>query len=151
MKQILCFTLLIALCSSCAVANKKNDNALIFSTKADAIEGYDPVAYFNDSKPVKGQDNIVLKWNDATWHFASLKNRDLFQRDPEKYAPQYGGWCAYGWAQGYPAKIDPQAWSIVDGKLYLNYDLNVQKDWNQKQAAYILSADKNYAKAHKGE
>ena len=82
------------------------------------------------------------------WHFASEANREVFSKNPEKYAPQYGGWCAYGWSQGYPAKIDPQAWSIVADKLYLNYNLDVKKDWDKKQAQYINQANKNYAKEH---
>jgi len=121
----------------------------VYATKAGAIKGYDPVAYFTQNKPIKGQADITFEWNDGIWHFASAENRDLFQQNPEKYAPQYGGWCAYGWAQGYPAKTEPEAWSIVDGKLYLNYNLSVQTDWNKKQSKYIQTADKNWANAVK--
>ncbi len=121
----------------------------VYATKAGAIKGYDPVAYFTQNKPVKGAADITFEWNGATWHFASAENRDLFKGNPEKYAPQYGGWCAYGWAQGYPAKTEPEAWSIVDGKLYLNYDLSVRSDWDKKRAEYIQAADKNWANARK--
>lgn len=127
-------------------AQKKSE--AIFATKEGAISGYDPVAYFTDKKPVKGQSNTTYTWKNAVWHFASEANREVFSKNPEKYAPQYGGWCAYGWSQGYSAKIDPQAWSIVADKLYLNYNLDVKKDWDKKQAQYINQANKNYAKEH---
>jgi len=130
---------------SSTVAQKTDKSAAVFSTASGAIDGYDPVAYFTQNGPVKGQPDITYHWNGASWHFASAANRDLFQQSPEKYAPQFGGWCAYGWAKGYPAKIEPGAWSIVDGKLYLNYDLGVQKMWLKKQAEYIQKAVKNYA------
>jgi YHS domain-containing protein len=121
----------------------------VYSTQAGAIKGYDPVAYFTQNKPLKGKADITLEWQGATWHFATTENRALFEQNPEKYAPQYGGWCAYGWAQGYPAKIDPDAWRIVDDKLYLNYNRSVQSDWEQKQREFIVKADKNWANAQK--
>lgn len=71
-----------------------------------AIQGYDPVAYFTESKPVEGSKKHKYEWNDATWYFASEKNRDAFKADPEKFAPQYGGYCAWAVSQGYTAKID---------------------------------------------
>jgi len=86
-----------------------------------AIKGYDPVAYHKEGKPVKGSNKFELKWKDATWRFASTEHRDLFRADPEKYAPRYGGYCAWAVAQGTTASVDPKnAWKIVDGKLYLN-------------------------------
>lgn len=96
-----------------------------------AIEGYDPVAYFNDDHPVEGDSDYLYEWMGATWYFASAENRDLFVADPEKYAPQYGGYCAWAVSQGYTAKIDPQAWTIVDDKLYLNYSKEVRTQWSQ--------------------
>src|SRR5437016_4674828 len=84
-----------------------------------AIKGYDPVAYFTQSKPVKGSSAFTYQWMNATWWFASAEARDEFARIPEKYAPQYGGYCAYGVSQGHTAPIDPEAWTIVEGKLYL--------------------------------
>jgi hypothetical protein len=119
----------------------------VYSTKNGAINGYDPVAYFTDSKPIKGLGSITINWHGATWHFADIRHRELFAAEPEKYAPQFGGWCAYGWSQGYPAKIEPQAWSVVDGRLYLNYNMDVRKDWEKKRAEYIRSAQVNYQKA----
>lgn len=88
-----------------------------------AIKGYDPVAYFTQQKPVKGTEENSLDWLGATWLFSSSEHRELFQASPIKYAPQYGGHCADGVAYGdYTANIDPEAWRIIEGKLYLNYD-----------------------------
>ncbi len=109
-----------------------------------AIEGTDPVAYFTDGKPVKGSDEITHDWNGATWHFASAENRDLFAADPEKYAPQYGGYCAWAVSQGYTADIDPNAWRIEDGKLYLNYSSGIQERWMADIQGHITAADKNW-------
>jgi YHS domain-containing protein len=142
MKKLIVLFSFVSLIYSCEA--QKNGKT-IFATKQGAIKGYDPVAYFTEKKPVKGLENITFSWQGAVWHFVSAENRDLFQKMPEKYAPQYGGWCAYGWAQGYPAKIEPEAWRIVDGKLYLNYDVSVQKMWQDKQAEFIEKADKNYS------
>jgi hypothetical protein len=88
-----------------------------------AIEGYDTVAYFTKGRPMKGSKEIAHKWLGTPWHFANAKHRDLFAADPLKYAPQFGGYCADGVAYGQnTANIDPEAWRIIDGKLYLNYD-----------------------------
>lgn len=109
-----------------------------------AIKGYDPVAYFTESKPVKGTKDFVFDWNGATWQFASAANRDAFAKDPARYAPQYGGYCAWAVSQGYTANIDPTAWKIVDDKLYLNYDADVQAKWSQDIPGFIAKADTNW-------
>lgn len=109
-----------------------------------AVSGYDPVAYFTDGRPVKGDRSYMLEWKEATWRFASSANRDAFQADPEKYAPQYGGYCAWAVAQGYTASTDPEAWNIVDGKLYLNYSKNVQNQWQQDIPGNIVKGDANW-------
>ena len=109
-----------------------------------AIRGYDPVAYFTEKKPVEGKKAFSHKWKGATWYFASERNRDLFRADPAKYAPQYGGYCAYAVSQGYIASIVPEAWKIVDGKLYLNFSLGVQQTWEQDIPGYIKSADEKW-------
>lgn len=116
----------------------------IYATKDGAIKGYDPVAYFTDKKPVKGSKEFTYVWKGALWHFASQKNLDAFKENPEKYAPQYGGYCAYGLAKGKRYKIEPEAWDIVDGKLYLNYDLGVQRTWREDRENYIAQANKNW-------
>jgi YHS domain-containing protein len=111
----------------------KGQGGEIFVTDAVAIRGYDPVAYFTESKPVKGLKEFSYEFEGATWLFASEDNRKAFQSDPGKYIPQYGGHCAYGMSRGYKAKTEPDAWTIVDGKLYLN--------WSEKQNEYIQKAN----------
>ena len=109
-----------------------------------AIGGYDPVAYFTEGKPVEGSGDYTAKWKGADWRFASAANRDMFVAAPEKYAPKYGGYCAYAVAQNSTAKIDPTAWAIVNGKLYLNYSHDIQKTWIANRDAFIVAADKNW-------
>jgi YHS domain-containing protein len=88
-----------------------------------AIKGYDTVAYFTQHKAVKGSDKFAYHWLGADWYFASAENRELFRREPVRYAPQYGGYCADGVSAGtITTNIDPKAWRIIDGKLYLSYD-----------------------------
>ena len=120
--------------------------APIFTARSAAIKGYDPVAYFTEQKAIEGVKEITLNWHGASWYFISEKNRDTFKADPEKYAPQFGGYCAYAVSQNYTYKSDPTVWKIVDGKLYLNYDLNTQKEWESKQATYIKQAGENWPK-----
>lgn len=116
-----------------------------------AIKGYDPVAYFTEGGPAKGKSAHSHEWMGATWYFASGENRELFAADPEQYAPQYGGYCAYAVSQGYTAKIDPDAWKIVDDKLYLNFSLKVQKIWEEDIPGYIAKADINWPQILSGE
>ena len=111
-----------------------------------AIKGYDPVAYFTSSKPTKGSKSFEAEWNGATWRFASANNRDSFKAEPEKYAPRYGGYCAWAISQGYTAGIDPDAWKIVDGKLYLNYSQEVKAKWEKDIPGFIKLANENYPK-----
>lgn len=111
-----------------------------------AIEGYDPVAYFAEGRPVEGDSAFAHDWMGATWYFASAENRDRFAADPERYAPQYGGYCAWAVAHGYTAKIDPAAWKIVEGRLYLNYSKEVQADWAQDIPGNITKSDANWPK-----
>jgi YHS domain-containing protein len=132
--------LILALAGALPAAAGDQINA---SSWSGAIEGYDPVAYFEQGQPVAGGD-YEYAWMDATWYFASAENRDKFAADPEKYAPQYGGYCAWAVSQGYTAKIDPQAWSIVDGKLYLNYSKGVQSQWQQDVPGNIAKGDANW-------
>jgi len=111
-----------------------------------AIEGYDPVSYFTVGKPTKGMKEYSYDWMNATWRFASKENLELFKAEPEKYAPQYGGYCAWAVSQGKTAGIDPQAWKIVNGKLYLNYNRSVQEQWEQDIPGNIRKADENWPK-----
>ena len=111
-----------------------------------AIKGYDPVAYFEDGKPTKGNPAYSFQWNGATWQFSSAAHREAFAKNPNRYAPQYGGFCAYGVSEGHTAPIDPEAWSIIDGKLYLNYDKQVREDWKKDTEGRIHKADQNWPK-----
>ncbi len=142
MKMKLLFTILVlSLSVGCASVEKRT-----FSTDEGAIRGYDPVAYFTVGKPVKGQQSITTKYGTGTYHFSSKENLALFKQDPEKYAPQYGGFCAYAMSRGFDVSSDPNAWTIRDDKLYLNYSLGVRKTWLKKPDEYIVKADKNWAK-----
>ena len=131
-----------ALLSAAADAVHKN-------SKGVAVEGYDVVAYFTQSKPVKGSAEFAHHWMGAEWWFASAQDRDQFAAAPEKYAPQYGGYCAYGVSQGHAVGIDPEAWRIVEGKLYLNYSKSVQKKWAEDVPGYINKANTNWPGLHK--
>jgi YHS domain-containing protein len=115
-----------------------------FEKDGAALRGYDPVAYFTDNKPVKGSAEYRAEYKGTTFRFASQANRDAFIADPAKYAPQYGGFCAFGTAGGYKAAIDPAAFTVVNGKLYLNYNRDVQKEWNKDIPGLITKADKNW-------
>lgn len=150
-RYISSFLLACLLCVGTAIAaepvNTLEKKGLFgFKPSGVAIRGYDTVAYFTESKPVEGNSNFETQWMDATWRFASQENLDLFLADPEKYAPQYGGYCAYGVAQNYLVKIEPENWSIVDDKLYLNYDSKVQKLWEKDISGFIASADGKFDK-----
>lgn len=109
-----------------------------------AIRGTDPVAYFTQGGPVTGSAEFVYTWSNATWQFASAENRELFVANPEQYAPQYGGFCAWAVSQGYTAAIDPNAWKIVNGKLYLNYSRGVQRRWERDIPGNISQGNVNW-------
>ena len=117
----------------------------LFGGRTDtAILGYDPVAYFTDGKPAKGQDAFAFEWMGAKWKFASQAHLDLFKANPEKYAPQYGGYCAYGVSQDNLVSIEPDKFKVIDGKLYLNYDADVQAKWIKDPAGYNKLADAKF-------
>ena len=123
----------------------------VFSTFfGGAIRGYDPVAYHTEGKPVAGKRAHRVEWKGATWSFASAENKGLFEGDPEKYAPRYGGYCAWAVSNGGTASIDPDAWTIVDGKLYLNYSLGVREQWSQDIPGNVAKADVNWPKILSG-
>lgn len=106
-----------------------------------AIDGHDPVAYFTLDKAAPGDAEITATHKGATYRFVSLDNKALFEADPERYAPQYGGYCAYGASQGYNAPVEADKFTIVDGKLYLNYNGRVQSTWRKDTAGFIDKAD----------
>lgn len=109
-----------------------------------AVKGYDVVAYVTESKAVAGRAEFEYRWNGAIWRFASAAHRDTFSRDPEMYAPRFGGYCAWAVSRGYTADTDPEAWRIVDGKLYLNYSKRVQRMWEQDVAGNIAKGQANW-------
>ncbi|MGH1539827.1 MAG: YHS domain-containing (seleno)protein [Arenicella sp.] len=110
--------------------------------KGFAIKGYDTVAYFTENKAIKGDKKFKHQWNEATWLFASAENLSTFKANPEKYAPQYGGYCAYAIANDSYAGIDPKVFTIRNDKLYLNYNNRVLKRWSKKPKKFISQADK---------
>lgn len=111
-----------------------------------AIHGYDPVAYFADAKPMKGKPELSATAGGATYWFASEKNQQTFKANPAKYEPQYGGFCAFGVSQGVKPDIDPTAFKVVDGKLYLNLSPAVQSRWLVDVPGYITAGDQNWPK-----
>jgi YHS domain-containing protein len=144
LKSIFAFGFLAFLLLSVPVEAKDPVYTGTFSSLA--VSGYDPVAYFTEGKPVEGTSAFEHKWNGATWRFANAKNLEAFKADPEAYAPQYGGYCAWAVSQGYTASSDPNAWRIVGKKLYLNYDREVQQTWEKDAAGNIVKADGNWPK-----
>lgn len=137
MKKIMTIIAMLFLIISAAQAQKSE----IFIGSGKAIKGYDPVAFFKDAKPVKGSDNISFQYKDATWLFSSVENLESFKKSPEKYAPQYGGYCAYGTADGHKATTQTDTWTVVNGKLYFNYNTKVKENWDKQQAALIEKAN----------
>lgn len=110
--------------------------------KGYAIRGYDTVAYFTDNKAIKGDKQFQYEWNQGIWLFANQQNLERFKADPERFAPQYGGYCAYAVANNSYASVDPKFFAIKNDKLYLNYNQRVQKRWNKKTKQFISQADK---------
>lgn len=118
----------------------------VYTESGIAIDGTDAVAYFTEGKPVAGSEAHALDWNGSRWLFSSADNKAAFEADPEAYAPKYGGYCAYAMSKGYVAPTVPEAWSIVDGKLYLNYSKQVRTLWSKDIPGHIASADANWPK-----
>ena len=115
-----------------------------------AIKGYDPVAYFTAAKALKGTEDFTFSWHGMTWFFQSKENRDLFAASPEKYAPQYDGWCAWAMTEARKAVIDPEVWKIVDGKLYLNCSPAAYEKWSRDIPGNIKKADEIWLKMQGG-
>jgi hypothetical protein len=114
-----------------------------------AIHGYDTVAYFTEGKPTKGKNDFEHAWQGARWIFASATHRDMFATNPDRYAPSYGGYCSMGLAIGEYSDADPEAWAIVNGKLYLNKNRRIQTAWKKAPDAYIFAAELNWKKHRK--
>jgi YHS domain-containing protein len=142
----LTFGILVATSLFWPVASRLGAEAQLVNRSRNliAIDGYDPVAYFLQSAPIKGQTTFEYQWNGTRYLFSSAANRERFATDPAAYAPQYGGFCAYAVSRGYTADIDPDAWTIVGGRLYLNYSKRVQRLWQEDVAGNIRKADANW-------
>jgi len=111
-----------------------------------AIRGYDPVAYFHSGKPSKGDAAFSFQWHGMTWHFSTRANREVFAANPEKYAPQYDGYCAWAMTEARKAQTDPEVWKIVDDKLYLNCSPAAYEKWRRDIPGNIRKADANWSK-----
>ena len=116
----------------------------IYANDGIAVDGSDVVGYFSDNKPVLGSAEFTHDWMGATWHFSTDANRAAFAATPEAYAPQYGGYCAYAVSEGYTASTIPEAWKIVDGKLYLNFSRRIQRRWERDIPGRIAAANANW-------
>jgi len=146
MQKLISFILLAGL----ALAQGKAPVEPVFKDGSGlALKGYDPVSYFTANKAMKGSSEFTHQHMGVTYRFASAANRDLFAKEPGKYLPEYGGYCAWAVGHNYTAPADPEAWKIVNGKLYLNYNKDVQKKWMAEEASLIQKGDSNWPKLHK--
>jgi len=116
----------------------------VFAVDGVAIRGADPVAFFTQGAPVIGSSDHALSWKGAAWHFASAENMAQFEADPAAFAPQYGGYCAFAASKGGIATTVPEAWTVYEDKLYLNYSTNVRSIWLQDVPGNIAKADANW-------
>jgi YHS domain-containing protein len=136
--------LLIVVAAMAATCSRPESLGLNTDASGSALRGYDAVAYFAVDSAVKGDPKFEYAWNGAKWFFSSEENMTKFKADPEAFAPQFGGYCAYAVSEGYTADADPEAWKIVDGKLYLNYNREVQNIWEKNEAERIANGKKNW-------
>lgn len=146
-KQILTF--LVVFSTVTTFAQTAVGSTHINLTSKVAIQGYDPVAYFESNKPMEGKKEITAEFNGGIYYFSSESNKALFLKNPSQYEPQFGGFCAYGISEGHESPIKPEAFTIVDNKLYLNYNLKVKEIWSKDRAARIEKATINWQKIQK--
>ena len=140
----LAFAAAVAISATAALAQAPKPVVFTDFRSKLALDGYDAVAYFKDGKPTKGTAAHAATWKGATWHFSSAENKAAFEATPASFAPQYGGYCAWAVSEGYTAKGDPNHWRIVGGKLYVNYNASVQKNWEKNIPGHISRADGNW-------
>jgi YHS domain-containing protein len=150
MKKVI-FILVLSLCTIFSFAQKESKRKAEFNLeKTIAIQGYDPVAYFTKSKAIKGNMEISTTYEGVEYRFSAAENKELFLKNPTKYEPEYGGWCAYAMGlSGDKVSINPNTFKIVDGKLYLFYNAffnNTLKDWNKEEASLKMKANINWKK-----
>ncbi len=139
---LLSLVLVVSLLASCS--NTDDLNPICATKENVAIKGFDTVSYFVSEGAVKGNPQFEFVWKGAKWLFSSKENMEKFKQEPEKYAPQFGGYCSFAVSKGYTADGDPNAWKVVDGKLYLNYNPEVKKKWEAEQQKLIEDAEKNW-------
>ncbi|WP_298933269.1 YHS domain-containing (seleno)protein [uncultured Ruegeria sp.] len=125
-------------------AVQAQDMPVYFEADGAAMAGYDPVSYFENEVPVLGEPEIAVMWKGAEWHFASPEHREMFESNPRAFAPQFGGYCSYAVAHGVLKSTDPNAWQVVDGRLYLTHSPQVEQIWDQDRGEYIQMADENW-------
>ena len=137
------FAALVAVLTLAGAANAKDP---VYTGRFNnfAVDSHDVVSYFVDGKQVKGDDQYTHEYMGAIWKFSSAENRDAFVADPARYAPQFGGYCAWAVSQGYTARGNPKNWTIVDGKLYLNYNTAIQRRWEKDIPGFIAKAESNW-------
>jgi YHS domain-containing protein len=127
-----------------SVVSVKAQKGEVFAPDGKAINGYDVVAFFKQSKPVMGVESLAYDYKGVKWLFATQDDLNTFKANPGHFVPQYGGYCAYGTSQGHKAPTQPETWTIVDDKLYFNYNLKVKEMWSKDRPALITKADKNW-------
>lgn len=145
------FISIIIFAAACGVESYKSSETALINKTADgrAIRGYDAVAYQTIEAATKGKPEYEYAWNGAKWLFVSKENRDRFAENPEIYAPEYGGFCAWSAANGNKTESDPEEWKIVDGKLYLIQSGQVKQVWEKSQADFIEKANENWQQMKK--
>ena len=140
MKSLLSLFLMIVALSTVAPAKE----LLNVDRNGVAIQGYDPVAFFTDNRPVKGNAQFQSEYRGAKYYFASSEHKAAFDKEPAKYEPQFGGYCAYGVSHGSRAPVKIEAWQIVNGRLLMQYDLSVKDEFNKDQQGTLKKADQNW-------
>jgi YHS domain-containing protein len=144
-RTFLLVAIFIGIAVGLAACSKTEGVAKVNAKDGLALRGYDAVAYFAIENAVAGNPKFEYAWNGAKWIFANAENLEKFKQNPESYAPQFGGYCSYAVSHGYTADGDPQAWKIVDGKLYLNYNQEAKKAWEKEQEKFIKDGQKNWS------
>jgi len=139
------FTLCFLAFMTTVISESYSAGKISTNEKNIAIKGYDTVAYFTEGRAIKGNSKYSYKWEEVDWQFSSQQNRDLFAEAPVKYAPQFGGHCANGMSKGVVAGADPTQWTIVDGKLFLKYNLKARDHWRDNKTVMIAKAEENWA------
>ena len=136
--------ILLILVSFLVSCSKSSDLSANTTSETTAISGYDPVAYFTEAKSVAGNEKFSFVWNKLKWLFSSEANMVLFKQNPEQYAPQYNGYCAFAQSRNDCVEVSPEAWAIVDDKLYFTYNHSIKNAWLQDKENYIAKADRHW-------